>query len=220
MQPASFSTWQIFLQTICRNWLLWEGGLVKFCPQSVGLLSGQAGPGSLPHSSESPESAQPLCGPDSMSQVYLQLDTKHMSSLLVSPSEGQKRKKWRQENRKTDKEGGNTKTSGEYREGRKEKQTGFPGGSDDKASAYNAGDPGSIPGSGRSPGEGNGTPLQYSCLENPMDGGAWQATVYGVPKSRTRLRDFTALHFKGKNIPPVGFREVWNRSKCNQKKFL
>ena len=49
----------------------------------------------------------------------------------------------------------------------------FPGGSDSKASAYNAGDPGSIPGSGRSPGEGNGTPLQYSRLENPMDGGAW-----------------------------------------------
>ena len=49
----------------------------------------------------------------------------------------------------------------------------FPSGSDGKASAYNAGDPGSIPGSGRSPGEGNGNPLQYSCLENPMDGGAW-----------------------------------------------
>ena len=48
----------------------------------------------------------------------------------------------------------------------------FPGGSDGKASAYNAGDPGSIPGSGRTPGEGNGTRLQYSCLENPMDGGA------------------------------------------------
>ena len=48
----------------------------------------------------------------------------------------------------------------------------FPGGSDGKASAYNAGDPGSIPGLGRSPGEGNGNPLQYSCLENPMDGGA------------------------------------------------
>ena len=47
-----------------------------------------------------------------------------------------------------------------------------PGGSDGKASAYNAGDPGSIPGSGRSPGEGNGNPLQYSCLENPMNGGA------------------------------------------------
>ena len=49
----------------------------------------------------------------------------------------------------------------------------FPGGSDGKASAYNAGDPGSIPGSGRSPGEGNGNPLQYSCLENPVDRGAW-----------------------------------------------
>ena len=46
---------------------------------------------------------------------------------------------------------------------------GFPGGSEDKVSACNAGDPGSIPGSGRSPGEGNGNPLQYSCLENPMD---------------------------------------------------
>ena len=50
---------------------------------------------------------------------------------------------------------------------------GFPGGSEVKASACKAGDPGLIPGSGRSPGEGNGNPLQYSCLENPMDGGAW-----------------------------------------------
>ena len=50
---------------------------------------------------------------------------------------------------------------------------GFPGGSEVKASAWNAGDLGSIPGSGRSPGEGNGNPLQYSCLENPMEGGAW-----------------------------------------------
>ena len=50
---------------------------------------------------------------------------------------------------------------------------GFPGGSEVKASACNAGDPGSIPGSGRSPGEGNGNPLQYSCLENPMEEGAW-----------------------------------------------
>ena len=49
----------------------------------------------------------------------------------------------------------------------------FSGGSDGKASAYNAGDPGSIPGLGRSPGEGNGNPLQYSCLENPLDGGTW-----------------------------------------------
>ena len=68
----------------------------------------------------------------------------------------------------------------------------FPGGSDGKASAYNAGDPGSIPGWGRSSGEGNGTPLQYSCLENPM-GGAWWATVHGVATSRTRLSNFTYL---------------------------
>ena len=50
---------------------------------------------------------------------------------------------------------------------------GFPGDSEVKASAWNVGDPGSIPGLGRSPGEGNGNPLQYSCLENPVEGGAW-----------------------------------------------
>ena len=66
-------------------------------------------------------------------------------------------------------------------------------GLDSKESACNAGDPGSIPGSGRSPGEGNGNPLQYSCLENPMDRGAWWVTVYGVAKSRTRLSDFTHI---------------------------
>ena len=69
----------------------------------------------------------------------------------------------------------------------------FPGGSDGKASVYYVGDPGSIPGLGRYPGEGNGNPLQYSCLENPMDGGAWLATVHGVAKSQTRLSDFTTL---------------------------
>ena len=62
---------------------------------------------------------------------------------------------------------------------------GFPGSSEDKASACKAGDLGSIPGSGRSPGEGNGNPLQYSRLENPMDGGAWWATVPGIAKSWT-----------------------------------
>ena len=71
---------------------------------------------------------------------------------------------------------------------------GFPSGSDSKASVCNAGDQGSIPGLGRSPGEGNGSPLQYSCMENPMDRGAWQAIVHGVVKSRTRLSDFT--HFR------------------------
>ena len=60
-----------------------------------------------------------------------------------------------------------------------------------KASACNVGDSGSIPGSGRSPGEGNGNPLQYSCLENPVEGGTWWATVHRVAKSRKRLSDFT-----------------------------
>ena len=67
----------------------------------------------------------------------------------------------------------------------------FPGGSEDKASACDAGGPGSIPGWGRSPGEGNGNPLQYSCLENPVERGAWQATVHRVAKSWTQLSDFT-----------------------------
>ena len=64
---------------------------------------------------------------------------------------------------------------------------GFLGGSDGKESSCNARDPGSIPGSGRSPGEGNGNPFQYSCLENPMDSGPWQATAQRVTKSQTQL---------------------------------
>ena len=59
------------------------------------------------------------------------------------------------------------------------------GGSDGEESAYNAGDPGSIPGLGRSSGKENGNPLQYSCLENPMDRGVWWATVHGVTKTQT-----------------------------------
>ena len=66
----------------------------------------------------------------------------------------------------------------------------FPGGSDGKASVYNAGDPGLILWLGRSLGEGRGNPPQYSGLENPMDGGAWRATVHGVAESRTQLSDF------------------------------
>ena len=77
---------------------------------------------------------------------------------------------------------------------------GFPGGSEVKVSACNAGDLGLIPGLGRSPGEGNGNPFQYSCLENPMDGGAWWAIVHGVTKSRTWLSSFTFLSFPKKEI--------------------
>ena len=69
------------------------------------------------------------------------------------------------------------------------KITGFPGGSDDKESACNAGDSGSLPGLGRFPGEENGNPLQYSCLGNSMDRGTWWATVHGVTKSWTPQSD-------------------------------
>ena len=64
---------------------------------------------------------------------------------------------------------------------------GFPGGSDGEESTCGAGDPGSISGLGRSPEEGNDYPFQYSCLENPMDRGAWQATVHGVANNQTQL---------------------------------
>ena len=67
---------------------------------------------------------------------------------------------------------------------------GFPGDSDSKESACSAGDPGSIPGSGRSCGEGNGNLLQYSYLENTMDRGAWRATIHWITKSQTRLSYF------------------------------
>ena len=66
---------------------------------------------------------------------------------------------------------------------------GFPGGSDSKESPCSAGDTGLIPGSGRFPGEGNGYPLQYFCLGNPMNKGAWWATVHGVANSWTQLSD-------------------------------
>ena len=68
-------------------------------------------------------------------------------------------------------------------------EKGFPGGSDGKESACNAGDMGSIPGLGRSPREWNCNPLQYSCLEISMDRGAWQAIVHGAAKNRKQLSD-------------------------------
>ena len=85
---------------------------------------------------------------------------------------------------------------------------GFPGGSDGKESVCNAGDSGSIPELGRSPREGNGNPLQYSCLENAMNRGAWWATVHGVAKSWTWLSDshththtHTHTHISSVNYP-------------------
>ena len=102
----------------------------------------------------------------------------------------------------------------------------FPAGSVVKNASANAGDAGSIPGSGRSPGEGNGNPLQYSCLGNPMDGGAWGATVHGVTKdsntterlnSNSPEKRITQVH-KGweKNLEPrilqpgnSAFEELW-----------
>jgi len=87
---------------------------------------------------------------------------------------------------------------------------GFPGGSDGKESASSRGDQASIPGSGRSPGEGNDNPLQYSYLDNPMDGGAWKATVHGVAKSWTRMSDFTFLssfHPKRLGMPLKVFKQ-------------
>ena len=86
---------------------------------------------------------------------------------------------------------------------------GFPGGASGKEPTYNAGDikdAGLIPWSGRSPREGNGNPLQYSYLENPMDRGTWQATVHGVAKSWTRLSNFIfTFHFHFHTLVCVSF---------------
>ena len=91
---------------------------------------------------------------------------------------------------------------------------GFPGGSDSKASAWSAGDLGSIPGLGRSPREENGTPLQCSCLENPMGRGTWWAAVHGVAKSQTPLSDFTFTftmeHITSRVNPRVHYRILVN----------
>ena len=86
---------------------------------------------------------------------------------------------------------------------------GFPCGSAGKESACNAGDLGLIPGLGSSSGEGNGYPLQYSCLENSMDRGTWRATVHSVAKSWTQLSDYHFHTFRGLTICRI---ETWNSS--------
>ena len=90
---------------------------------------------------------------------------------------------------------------------------GFPGGSDGKESTCNAGNPGSISRSGRSPARGNGYPLQYSYLENSMNRGAWRATVYGVTKSQTRLSDW---HFQDQFLSPGTPVLSQNCTKCRE----
>ena len=92
---------------------------------------------------------------------------------------------------------------------------GFPGGSDGEESTCSVGDLGLIPGSGRSPGEGNGNPLQCSCLENPMDRGALQATVHGIIKSQTRLSDFTFTF--NRNTQPSAHKESFCSTVCGYK---
>ena len=87
------------------------------------------------------------------------------------------------------------------------REEGSPNSSDGKASACNAGDPSSIPGLGRSPEEGNGHPLQYSCLENPRDRGAWQATVHGVARARHDLVTKTTT-----TTPTVGISHLCSGS--------
>ena len=83
------------------------------------------------------------------------------------------------------------------------------------------GDPGSIPGLGRSLGEGNGNPLQYPCLENPMEGGAWQATVHGVAKSWTQLSAFTLSmqEMPETRVQSLGWEDPWCR-KWQPTRFL
>ena len=84
------------------------------------------------------------------------------------------------------------------------KALGFPRGANGKESACSAGDPSWIPGSGRSPGEGNVYPLHYSCLENPMDRGAWWTTVHGVTKNQTRLQQQLDVTCKTLGKPSLG----------------
>ena len=102
----------------------------------------------------------------------------------------------------------------------------FPGGSDGKLSACNTGDRGLIPGLGRSPGEGNGSPLQYSCPGNTMDGGAWRATVHRVTKRWTQLKRLSTSKltcFCNLCLPPLAPESVGREGKFalyQQQKYI
>ena len=94
-------------------------------------------------------------------------------------------------------------------------RSGFPGDSDGKESTCNSGNPGSIPGPGRSPGEGNSNPLQYSCLENPMD---WWATVHGASKSQTWLSNWALSAFLNSHQVMLLLRTTfWKRRNTSEK---
>ena len=93
----------------------------------------------------------------------------------------------------------------------------FPGGSEGKESVCNVGDLGSIPVLGKTPRKGNGNLLQYSYLENPMDRGAWWATVHGVAKSWTRLSNFTSLMYTGGFPGGAGGKET--SCQCRRLRF-
>ena len=96
---------------------------------------------------------------------------------------------------------------------------GFPGGSVGKESACGAGDPSWIPGSGSSPAEGNGTPLQCSCLENPMDGGAWWAAVHGTTESQTWLTVLILIFHLKFNILPLVFIPIQHLLQSKKYKY-
>ena len=94
----------------------------------------------------------------------------------------------------------------------------FPNGLDDKESTCSAEDAGSIPELGRFPGEGNGNPFQYSCLEHPMNRGARWATVHGVAKSWTRLSEFHLRKKESKNKWSTQFKEMVNKTQASNLK--
>ena len=97
---------------------------------------------------------------------------------------------------------------------------GFPGGSDHKESAHNAEDKDLTPGSGRSSGRGHGNPLQYSCLENPMNRGAWRTTIHRLTKSQTRLRWLSTLAWKTREAVRTGTDDLENQLRLGNGKSV